>query len=130
MYSLPGGGQEYGEETASVHGGLEKRVALEALRGEHTVQALTAKHQVHSNQVRAWKRQAVEGLDEVFAHARGKGDSEQEETIRALHAKLGELTVCPTNRDHLNPWCCKSDTQTVTVLEEIDCKQNNFHLYQ
>ena len=68
-------------------------MALEALRGEHTVQAVAAKHQVHPNQVSAWKRQAVEGLDEVFAHARGKGGSEHEETIRALHAKIGELAA-------------------------------------
>ena len=46
---------------------FKKRVALEALRGDRTVQAIAAKHEVHSNQVGTWKRQAVEGLDEVFA---------------------------------------------------------------
>ena len=46
---------------------FKKRVALEALRGEQPVQAIAAKHQVHPNQVSAWKRQAVEGLDEVFS---------------------------------------------------------------
>ena len=72
---------------------FKKRVALEALRGERPVQAIAAKHQVHPNQVSAWKRQAVEGLDEVFSGPRSKGRSEHEETIRALHAKIGELTV-------------------------------------
>ena len=41
----------------------------------------------------AWKRQAVEGLEEVFSGPRAKGRPEHEETIRTLHAKLGELTV-------------------------------------
>ena len=35
----------------------------------------------------------VEGLDEVLSGPRSKGRSEHEETVRALHAKIGELTV-------------------------------------
>ena len=46
---------------------FKKRVALEALRGDRTVQAIAAKHEVHPNQVGAWKRQAVDGLEDVFA---------------------------------------------------------------
>ena len=72
---------------------FKSRVALEALRGEQPVQAIAAKHQVHPNRASAWKRQAVEGLDEVFSGPRSKGRSEHEETIRALHAKIGGLTV-------------------------------------
>ena len=73
--------------------GFKKRVALEALRGEQPVQAIAAKHQIHPNQVSAWKRQAVEGLDEVFSGPRATGRPEHEETIRTLCAKSGELTV-------------------------------------
>ena len=35
---------------------FKKRVALEALRGDRTVQAIAAKHEVHPNQVGTWKR--------------------------------------------------------------------------
>ena len=45
---------------------FKKRVALEALREHDTVQAIAARYEVHPNQVSAWKRQAVEGLEEVF----------------------------------------------------------------
>ena len=38
---------------------FKKRVALEALRGDRTVQAIAAKHEVHPNQVGTWKRQAI-----------------------------------------------------------------------
>ena len=40
---------------------FKQRVALDALRGDHTIQAVAAKHQVHPSQVSNWKREAVEG---------------------------------------------------------------------
>ena len=72
---------------------FKKRVALEALRERDPVQAIAARHEVHPNQVSAWKRQAVEGLGEVFAGGGAKRGSEHETTVRDLHAKIGELTV-------------------------------------
>ena len=46
---------------------FKARVAMEALRGDRTIQAIGAKHEVHPNQVSGWKRQAQEGMREVFA---------------------------------------------------------------
>ena len=43
------------------------KVALEALRGDKTIQEIAAQHQLHPNQVSQWKKQAVEGLSEVFS---------------------------------------------------------------
>ena len=82
-----------GKEEAPLHGGFKKRVALEALRERDTVQAIAARHEVHPNQVSAWKRQAVEGLDEVFSQPGSKRGGEHDATIRDLHAKIGELAV-------------------------------------
>ena len=73
--------------------GFKKRVALEALREHDPVQSIAARHEVHPNQVSAWKRQAVEGLDEVFSQPGSKRGGEHEATIRDLHAKIGELPV-------------------------------------
>ena len=42
-------------------------VALEALRGDRTVQEIAAKNRVHPTQVTPWKRQAIEGLTGVFS---------------------------------------------------------------
>ena len=72
---------------------FKKRVALEALRERDTVQAIASRHEVHSNQVSAWKRQAVESLDDVFSGTGSKRDDDRESTIRDLHAKIGELTM-------------------------------------
>ncbi len=72
---------------------FKKQVALEALRERDTVQAIAARHEVHPNQVSAWKRQAVEGLEEVFSQPGSKRGGEHEATIRELHAKIGELRL-------------------------------------
>ena len=57
--------------------GFKKRVVPEALRGDRTVQEIAARHEVHPNQVSTWKRQAVDGLDDIFANAKGSRPSEQ-----------------------------------------------------
>ncbi len=72
---------------------FKARVALEAFRGDRTIQAIAAKHQVHPNQVSVWKRQAQTGLEELFAATAKRGPTEQEALIHDLHAKIGELTV-------------------------------------
>ena len=63
---------------------FKKRVVLEALRRDRTVQEIAARHEVHPNQVSTWKPQAVDGLDEVFANGKGARQSEQEARIRYL----------------------------------------------
>jgi len=41
-------------------------VALEAIRGEKTVAEIAAHHEVHPNQVTAWKTQVLENLAAIF----------------------------------------------------------------
>ena len=74
-------------------GEFKARVALEALRGDKTVQEIAARHQVHPNQVSAWKRQAMEGLGAVFSNGAERERQDREAEVRDLHAKIGELTV-------------------------------------
>ena len=70
-------------------GDLKAKVALEALRGERTLQEIASQHQVHANQVGAWKRQATEGLVEVFSRGAERRDRNHESEVRDLHAKIG-----------------------------------------
>ena len=74
-------------------GDFKAKVALEALRGDKTVQEIAVRHKIHPNQVSTWKQRAMEGMKEVFSKGteRARGDHEAE--IRDLHAKIGELTV-------------------------------------
>jgi len=71
---------------------FKARVALEALRGDKTVQEIALRHKVHPNQVGAWKKQAMEGLGSIFESGAGKADDREHE-VRDLHAKIGELAV-------------------------------------
>ena len=74
-------------------GELKAKIALEALRGDRTLQEIASKHQVHPNQVSAWKRQAIAGLGEVFSNGGERRRRDHESEVRELHAKIGELTV-------------------------------------
>ncbi len=78
---------------------FKSRVALEALRGDRPIQEIAAKHKVHPNQVSTWKRQAIEGLGEVFSNGAERNRRDHEDEVRELHAKIGELTV---ERDFLS----------------------------
>jgi len=72
---------------------FKAKVALEALRGDRTIQEIAAKHKVHPNQVSTWKRQAVSGLGEVFSNGAARAGRDHEAEVHELHAKIGELTV-------------------------------------
>jgi len=78
---------------------FKARVALEALRGDKTIQEIAAKHKVHPNQVGTWKRRAVEGLGEVFSGTSERTRHDHEAEVHDLHAKIGQLTV---ERDFLS----------------------------
>jgi len=80
-------------------GDFKARVALEALRGDKTIQEIAAKHKVHPNQVSDWKRHAIEGLSEVFSNGTDRARQDHDAEIRDLHAKIGQLTV---ERDFLS----------------------------
>ena len=67
-------------------------VALEALRGDRSVQEIAAKHRVHPTQVSTWKRQAIDGMTGVFSN-KVKRVEDNEVEVKELHAKIGKLAV-------------------------------------
>lgn len=72
---------------------FKAKVALEALRGDQTIQEIAARHKVHPNQVSVWKQRAVAGMKEVFSNGAQRKGGDHEAEVRDLHAKIGELTV-------------------------------------
>ena len=72
---------------------FKAKVALEALVGDQTLAELAARHNLHPNVIAQWKRQARESLPEVFARTNSSGAADHEAEVKALHAKIGQLTV-------------------------------------
>ena len=72
---------------------FKAKVALEALVGDQTLAELAAKHHLHPNVIAQWKRQARESLPEAFARKTSCGAADHEAEVKALHAKIGQLTV-------------------------------------
>ena len=72
---------------------FKAKVALDALRGDRTIQEIATKHKVHPNQLSAWKRQAMDGLGEVFSNGTDRAGQDHEAEVHDLHAKIGQLKV-------------------------------------
>ena len=71
---------------------FKAKVALEALRGDKTIQEIAAKHKVHPNQVSTWKRQAMEGMASLFSDKPVQAEIMRDE-IKELQARTGQLAV-------------------------------------
>ena len=87
-------------EATEFFGGLQgeylhsKRAQLlEALASDAPLVELAARHKVHANLITKWKRQAGEGLVDIFSGKKLGRDASHEAEIKELHAKIGELTV-------------------------------------
>jgi transposase len=68
---------------------FKAKVALAACKGDATLAELAKRHDVHPNQIAQWKEQLISGAAGVF------GDRPTAPTVdvKALHAKIGELTL-------------------------------------
>jgi putative transposase len=76
------------------HGaGFKAKVALEALRMRTTVQEVAVRFGVHPQQVTQWKRQALDGLEEIFGTRRQTDLKAAEEERARLFEEIGRLKV-------------------------------------
>jgi len=71
---------------------FKAKVALAALKGDLTMAELVQKYDVHANQISDWKKQLLESAPDVFGKGAQKAE-QAEETVEALHAKIGQLTM-------------------------------------
>jgi transposase len=72
---------------------FKAKVALAAIKGERTLAQLAEQFDVHPNQITAWKAQLEGSAAEVFGPGSGVSHAAPSADIKALHAKIGELTL-------------------------------------
>ena len=72
---------------------FKAKVALEAIKGEKTSTEIGRMFSIHPNLVGIWKRQALEGLPDVFVNSRQQRRAEDDAEKDELFRKIGQLKV-------------------------------------
>jgi putative transposase len=72
---------------------MKAKVALEAIKGNRTVQEIASNYGVHPNQVAQWKKLAMQQLPEVFSNGRKNLERSEEELRARLYQQIGKLQV-------------------------------------
>jgi transposase-like protein len=72
---------------------FKARVALEALKGQRTINEIASEYGVHPNLVGQWKKQMQEGLPGLFAERHSRQARDAEELKARLYQQIGQLQV-------------------------------------
>ena len=70
---------------------IKAKVALEAIKGQRTINEIASAFAVHPNQVTQWKKQALEQLPEIFSNGRARVEAADEELRNQLYQQIGQL---------------------------------------
>ena len=78
------------------------------MKGERTVSELAAEYGVHPTKIHQWKRALLAGAADIFERGGKTAPVVDEDTVRSLHAKIGELAVANDFLSRkLKPWIGK-----------------------
>lgn len=69
------------------------KIALEAIKGQRTINEIATHYGVHPNMVTQWKKQAIESLPDVFSTRRERNAQEDEALKAELYQQIGQLKV-------------------------------------
>lgn len=72
---------------------FKSKVALAAIREEGSLSELSSRFGVNANMISKWKKQALCCFSDIFSNKKETQAISNDQQIKELHAKIGELTV-------------------------------------
>ncbi len=72
---------------------FKAKVALEAIKGQKTVNEIASEHGIHPNQVSTWKQELLQGLESLFRQPNSKDQREHEALQSELYEQIGRLNM-------------------------------------
>ena len=72
---------------------FKAKVAIEAVKGNKTVNEIAGEYGVHPTQIQQWKKQLLEELPNIFSRKRASKANETEELTAQLYQQIGQLKV-------------------------------------
>lgn len=69
------------------------KIALEAIKGQRTINEIASHYELHPNQVTQWKKHAIEGLPDLFSARRERAANDDEALKSQLYQQIGQLKV-------------------------------------
>ena len=72
---------------------FKAKVAIEALKGNKTINELTAEFEVHASQIQNWKKLLLDGSKELFSGKKEKTEESVMQERDRLYAQVGRLAV-------------------------------------
>jgi transposase-like protein len=69
------------------------KIALEAIKGQRTIQEIASHYELHPNLVTHWKKQLLDRAVEIFSSGK-MGEGKADEELKAeLYQQIGKLQV-------------------------------------
>ena len=72
---------------------FKAKVALEAIKGQKTLNELSSEYGVHTTQITQWKKQVLDELPQIFAWPGSERSKNEEALIATFYQEIGQLKV-------------------------------------
>jgi transposase-like protein len=69
------------------------KIALEAIKGQRTIQEIASHYEIHPNLVTHWKKELLERAAEIFSSGKTQEGKADEELKAELYQQIGKLQV-------------------------------------
>ena len=82
-----------GAKRRRIEAAVKAKVALAAAREDRTASELASQFGVHPTQIGQWKRQLLEGAEELFSDDQHRKAANQDALIAELYEQIGRLQM-------------------------------------